>query len=127
MTSRMTVPGLGRPGRIAGSAALGPRGADPAADEDRAAVVGAATRAPTGAGCTAPTGPAPGGRLRLTAAPEKSGNGKRTPVPITTRAGTPSPMTPWTYGTHGSVVDGAPGRCPYTPGGHGPGHGVELR
>ncbi|MET9582257.1 hypothetical protein ABZY10_03865 [Streptomyces sp. NPDC006539] len=40
MTSRMTVPGLGRPGRIAGSAALGPRGADPAADEDRAAVVG---------------------------------------------------------------------------------------
>ncbi|MFC8231494.1 hypothetical protein [Streptomyces sp. NPDC056663] len=36
----MTVPGLGRPGRIAGSAALGPRGADPAADEDRAAVVG---------------------------------------------------------------------------------------
>lgn len=127
MTSRMTVPGLGRPGRIAGSAALGPRGADPAADEDRAAVVGAATRAPTGAGCTAPTGPAPGGRLRLTAAPEKSGNGKRTPVPITTRAGTPSPMTPWTYGTHGSVVDGAPGRCLYTPGGHAPGHRVELR
>ncbi|MFF3793541.1 hypothetical protein ACFYXW_26380 [Streptomyces sp. NPDC001981] len=36
-------------------------------------------------------------------------------------------MTLWTYGTHGSVVDGAPGRCLYTPGGHAPGHRMELR
>ncbi|MFE4922655.1 hypothetical protein [Streptomyces sp. NPDC056661] len=119
----MTVPGLGRPGRIAGSAALGPRGADPAADEDRAAVVGAATGAPTGAGCTAPTGPASGGRLRLTAAPEKSGNGKKTPVPITTCAGAPSPMTIWTYGnTARSWTTRPAGACS-----HGPGHRVELR
>ncbi|MFF2436402.1 hypothetical protein [Streptomyces sp. NPDC058107] len=128
MTSRMTVPGLGRAGRIAGSAALGPRGA-PIRPPTRTGPPSwrPTTGTPTGAGCAAPTGPAPGGRLRLTAAPEKSGNGKKTPVPITTRAGTPSPMTPWTYGTHGSVADDATGRRLYTPGGHAPGHHVELR
>ncbi|MET4647783.1 hypothetical protein ABZY10_03870 [Streptomyces sp. NPDC006539] len=36
-------------------------------------------------------------------------------------------MTNWTYGTHGSVVNDATGRRRYTPGGHGPGHRVELR
>lgn len=33
----------------------------------------------------------------------------------------------WTYGAHGSIVNDATGQRLYTPGGHGPGHRVELR
>lgn len=61
------------------------------------------------------------------AAPEKSGNTKKAPATITTCAGTPGPLTTWTYGAHGSIVDDATGRCLYTPVGHGPGQSVELR
>ncbi|MFD4231800.1 hypothetical protein [Streptomyces sp. NPDC058545] len=127
MTSRMTVRGLGRLGRIAGSAA--PARGTPIRPPTTTGPPSwtRANGAPTGAGCAAPTGPAPGGRLPLTAAPEKSGNGKKTPVTITAWAGTPSPMTTWTYGAHGSVVNDVTARRPYTPGGHGPGHRVELR
>ncbi|MET7310007.1 RICIN domain-containing protein [Streptomyces sp. NPDC005571] len=48
-------------------------------------------------------------------------------VTITTCAGTPGPLTTWTYGAHGSIVNDATGQCLYTPGGRGTGHRVELR
>ncbi|MCX5310109.1 RICIN domain-containing protein [Streptomyces sp. NBC_00154] len=40
---------------------------------------------------------------------------------------TPRPLTTWTYGAHDSIVSDATGQCLCTPGGHGPGHRVELR
>ncbi|MDX3767932.1 MULTISPECIES: hypothetical protein [Streptomyces] len=61
------------------------------------------------------------------AAPEKSGDAKKAPATITTCAGAPGSLTTWTYGAHGSIVDDATGRCPYTPVGHRPGRSVELR
>ncbi|MEE1772821.1 ricin-type beta-trefoil lectin domain protein [Streptomyces sp. JV185] len=63
----------------------------------------------------------------LTAAPGAAGGGKKVPVTITTCAGTPGPLTTWTYGAHGSIVNDATGRCLYAPGGNGTGHRVELR
>ncbi|MGW1092908.1 ricin-type beta-trefoil lectin domain protein [Streptomyces sp. NPDC002596] len=63
----------------------------------------------------------------LTAAPEAAGNDKKVPVAITTCAGAPGPLTTWTYGAQGSIVNDATGRCLYAPGGNETGHRVELR
>ncbi|MFB6777835.1 DUF3472 domain-containing protein [Streptomyces sp. NPDC056352] len=63
----------------------------------------------------------------LTAAPEAAGNDKKVPVTITTCAGTPGPLTTWTYGAQGSIVNDATGQCLYAPGGNETGHRVELR
>ncbi|MFJ7945394.1 hypothetical protein ACIQ6K_17360 [Streptomyces sp. NPDC096354] len=52
----------------------------------------------------------PANTFRPIAAPEESGDAKRAPATITACAGTPRPLTTWTYGAHGSIVD-APGRC----------------
>lgn len=63
----------------------------------------------------------------LTAAPEAAGSDKKAPVTITTCAGTPGPLTTWTYGAQGSIVNDATGQCLYAPGGNETGHRVELR
>ncbi|MET7368586.1 ricin-type beta-trefoil lectin domain protein [Streptomyces sp. NPDC005566] len=59
----------------------------------------------------------------LTAVPAQPGT--VVPVTITTCAGTPGPLTTWTYGAHGSIVNDATGTCLYVP--TGTGHRVELR
>ncbi|MFI5633567.1 ricin-type beta-trefoil lectin domain protein [Streptomyces sp. NPDC051664] len=63
----------------------------------------------------------------LTAAPESPGNTGKTPMATTTCAGTPGPPATWMYGAHGSILNDATGQCLYTPGGHVPGHRVQLR
>lgn len=62
----------------------------------------------------------------LTAAPDAADE-KKTAVTITTCAATPGPLTTWTYGEDGSIVNDGTGQCLYTPPGNETGHRVELR